>query len=125
LQIFCEIIEVTKQLLPKKSEEMYGISMSNVKKYIMSIAAPLFHIFINRLKQAKSLLNLKLQKLCQFSKVEIRLPPTITDQSPYFQTSQKSWKNSSNTDFIISLKKTAFYAKCNLDLEKNIQQSTL
>jgi hypothetical protein len=40
-----EIIEVTKQLLPKKSEDMYHISMSPVKNYIMYIATPLYHIF--------------------------------------------------------------------------------
>ena len=58
-----EISDATKQLLPKKSEDMYGYSMKFIKRFYSSIATPLYYIFSKSFETGEIPSQLKIAKV--------------------------------------------------------------
>ncbi len=58
-----EIIEAVNLLLPKKSEDMYGFSMKFIKKVILCIVNPLYHVFFKSFETGTVPSQLKIAKV--------------------------------------------------------------
>jgi hypothetical protein len=58
-----EILKATAQLLPKKSEDMNGVSMFFIKKFINVLVEPLYHIIYKSLETGSIPTQLKIAKV--------------------------------------------------------------
>ena len=70
-----EILDIVKQLLPKKSEDMYGYSMFFIKKFLPSILTPLHLIFSLSFKTGVVPSQLKIAKVVPIHKGGDRTSP--------------------------------------------------
>ena len=70
-----EIMDAISQLLPKKSEDMFSISMFTVKQFVSSLIEPLYHIIYKSFETGAIPEQLKIAKIIPIHKSGDRLLP--------------------------------------------------
>jgi hypothetical protein len=94
-----EILKAVKQLQSKKSEEMNGILMFALKKFIIPLQVRLQHIISKSLEFGIVPEQFKIAKVVPIFKGEVIDPCLIiTAPSHFFQIFLKSWKKLSACD---------------------------
>ena len=78
-----KIADAIIQLQPKKSEDLFGISMYFLKKCYSTIVAPLYFITYKSFESGKFPEQLKIAKIIPVYKSEIKLYQTTTAQYRY------------------------------------------